>query len=68
MLHSGSQEDNFAVCRDLALQAARRGCAMLFLPECCAFIGANQQEVGSSATTQPMLLLWSAHRSTVDWL
>ena len=35
------------MCRDLALQSARRGCRMLFLPECCAFIGNNQQEVGS---------------------
>ena len=26
-------------------EAARKGCSMLFLPECCAFIGRNREEV-----------------------
>ena len=40
------------MCRDLALQSARKGCRMLFLPECCAFIGVNQQEVGGAMTSR----------------
>ena len=45
MTSSGNQDSNFAVCRDLAMQSSKKGCKMLFLPECCAFIGSNQQEV-----------------------
>ena len=44
MTSTGTHDQNLAVCRDLAIQAGSRGCQILFLPECCAFIGANQQE------------------------
>ena len=30
-------------------EAARKGCSMLFLPECCAFIGRNREEVRPNA-------------------
>ena len=45
MTSVGNQEANFATCRKLAIQAKEAGCCMLFLPECCSFIGLNQQEV-----------------------
>ena len=45
MTSVGNQEANFATCQRLALEAKEAGCCMLFLPECCSFIGRNQQEV-----------------------
>ena len=45
MTSVGDQEANFATCQRLALDAKEAGCCMLFLPECCSFIGRNQQEV-----------------------
>ena len=45
MTSIGDQEANFATCQRLALEAKEAGCCMLFLPECCSFIGQNQQEV-----------------------
>lgn len=47
MTSVGNQEENFATCRKLAMEAKEAGCCMLFLPECCSFIGLNQQEVCS---------------------
>ncbi len=47
MTSVGNQEANFATCRKLAIEAKEAGCCMLFLPECCSFIGLNQQEVSS---------------------
>ena len=47
MTSVGNQEANFATCRKLAMEAKEAGCCMLFLPECCSFIGLNQQEVCS---------------------
>ena len=48
MTSVGDQEANFAICQRLALNAKEAGCCMLFLPECCSFIGQNQQEVSLS--------------------
>lgn len=45
MTSVGDQEANFATCQRLAFEARDAGCCMLFLPECCSFIGRNQQEV-----------------------
>lgn len=47
MTATGDQVANFEVCKQLANEAAGKGCSMLFLPECCSFIGLNQQEVWS---------------------
>ncbi len=46
MTSTGDQSANFIVCSQLAREAARQGCSMLFLPECCSFIGHAQKEVG----------------------
>lgn len=46
MTSVGCQETNFATCRRLAMEARDSGCCMLFLPECCSFIGLNQREAG----------------------
>ena len=54
MTSVGCQETNFAACRRLAMEAKDLGCCMLFLPECCSFIGLNQREAGNA--TSPYLL------------
>lgn len=63
MTSSGNQDKNFEVCRDLAMQSSRKGCKMLFLPECCAFIGSNQQEVSSHASWHAPALLLSGNNT-----
>ncbi len=45
MTSSGDQTANFSVCGQLAREASQKGCSMLFLPECCSFIGRAQTEV-----------------------
>lgn len=45
MTSVGDQSANFRVCGQLAREAVDQGCKMLFLPECCSFIGLNQKEV-----------------------
>ena len=54
MTSVGCQETNFATCRRLAMEAKDLGCCMLFLPECCSFIGLDQREAGNP--TSPYLL------------
>jgi predicted amidohydrolase len=48
MTSTGNHDANLATCRRLAEQASAERCSMLFLPECCAFIGLNSAEVSSS--------------------
>ena len=45
MTATGDHDANLATCRRLAERAAAERCSMLFLPECCAFIGLNSAEV-----------------------
>lgn len=45
MTSTGDQMANFNVCSQLAREAAQKCCSMLFLPECCSFIGRAQKEV-----------------------
>lgn len=41
-----AQDSSELPCAAAYLQeAVRKGCSMLFLPECCAFIGRNREEV-----------------------
>ena len=47
MTSTGEHLANLATCRRLAEQASAERCSMLFLPECCAFIGLNSAEVSS---------------------
>jgi len=47
----------------LRQEAARRKCAMLFLPECCAFIGLNREEVRRRAPARPQLPAWRLQAS-----
>jgi len=48
MTATADRAANFRVCEKLAQQAAAQGCSMLFLPECCSFIGESAAEVSSS--------------------
>jgi deaminated glutathione amidase len=52
MTSSNDPEANYRVCASLAEQAAAGGAKMLFLPECFAFIGLQQQDALSFA--QPL--------------
>lgn len=47
MTATADRAANFRVCEKLAQQAAAQGCSMLFLPECCSFIGESAAEVSS---------------------
>jgi hypothetical protein len=61
MTSGSDQLANFEVCKQLATDAASTGCSMLFLPECCSFIGLNQQEVcspGSWTCIKPWEYAW----------
>jgi predicted amidohydrolase len=52
MCASSDVEKNFEVVADLCSQAKDRGCAMLFLPECFAFIGVKGTD--ALAVMEPM--------------
>lgn len=40
-----------------AVQAAAERCSMLFLPECCAFIGLNSAEASRDGITTAVLAM-----------
>ncbi|KAK9842525.1 hypothetical protein WJX81_004325 [Elliptochloris bilobata] len=52
MTATGDTDRNFETCRHLAQEAVRRKCSMMFLPECCTFIGRNREE--TLAAAQPL--------------
>ncbi|CAK0752414.1 hypothetical protein CVIRNUC_002144 [Coccomyxa viridis] len=71
MTSVGCQETNFATCRRLAMEAKDLGCCMLFLPECCSFIGLDQRETvaaGQPLDGSAMARFRDLARSTNIWL